>query len=196
MRGSVFHRTTKRSSPQSCWSPCSGSRIVPARTMRSLRICSFTFPTSGTLLHATGTVHSAARYRVRPLTVGRCGCVEGKRWRLTVGARISGGSVLYSMVGRRGESVRKAAIDTDAVSQISSSKGIVMQCPYFSRASAPVHLAACGHSVGHHPIRPVPCVPEMERNMSSGVVPVRAAEARAPSGCHGAGGRVIVAMTM
>lgn len=108
VRGSVFHRTTNRSSPQSCLSPCSGSRRVPARTIRSLRICSFTLPTSGTLLHATGTVHSAARYNVRPLTVGRCGCVEGNRWRLTLGARISGGRVLYKMVGRRGESVRRA----------------------------------------------------------------------------------------
>lgn len=45
---------------------------------------------------------------MRPLTVGRCGCVDGKRWRLTLGARISGGRVLYKIVGRRGESVRKA----------------------------------------------------------------------------------------
>ena len=55
--GSVFHRTTNRSSPQSL----SGSSTVPARTMRSLRICNLTFPTRGTLLHATGTVQSAAR---------------------------------------------------------------------------------------------------------------------------------------
>jgi hypothetical protein len=40
--------------------------------------------------------------------VGRCWCVEGKRWRLTLGARISAGRVLYSIVGRRGDSVRRA----------------------------------------------------------------------------------------
>lgn len=108
VRGSVLHRTTRRSSPQSCWSSCFGSRIVPARTMRSLRIWSLTLPTSGTLLHATGTVHNAARYNVRPLTVGRCGWVDGKRWRLTFGARISGGRVLYRIVGRRGDRVRSA----------------------------------------------------------------------------------------
>jgi hypothetical protein len=38
--------------------------------------------------------------------------VEGKRWRLTLGARISAGRVLYSIVGRRGESVRKAVAIT------------------------------------------------------------------------------------
>jgi hypothetical protein len=52
---------------------------VPARTIRSLRICNFTLPTRGKLLHATGTVQSAARYNVRPFTVGRCGCVEGNK---------------------------------------------------------------------------------------------------------------------
>lgn len=59
--GSVFQRTTNRSSPQSLSLHRSGSSTVPARTIRSLRICNLTFPTSGTLLHATGTVHNAAR---------------------------------------------------------------------------------------------------------------------------------------
>lgn len=59
--GSVFHRTTSRSSPQSLSLHRSGSNTVPARTIRSLSICSLTFPTRGRLLHATGTVHNAAR---------------------------------------------------------------------------------------------------------------------------------------
>lgn len=59
--GSVFHRTTNLSSPQSLSPRRSGSNTVPARTIRSLRICSLTFPTKGRLLHATGTVHNAAR---------------------------------------------------------------------------------------------------------------------------------------
>lgn len=57
---SVFHRTTNLSSPQTPCSCCVSKR-QPVRTIRSLWISSRTFPTSGTLLHATGTVHSAAR---------------------------------------------------------------------------------------------------------------------------------------
>lgn len=105
---SVFQRTTNLSSPQSLSPPMSESSTGPARTIRSLMICSLTFPTRGTLLQATGTVHKAARYSTRPLAVGRCGCVDGKRCRVTFGETISCGKGLMRIVGRSGESVRRA----------------------------------------------------------------------------------------
>ena len=57
--------------------------------MRSDIISSFTLPTIGMRFHAMGDVHSAAVYATRPETVGRCGCVVGKRWRDMFEARIS-----------------------------------------------------------------------------------------------------------
>ena len=78
--------------------------------MRSDNILSFTLPTTGTLPHATGAVHNAAVYAILPLTVGRCGCVEGNRWRLIWGERMSCGSGDTNSVGRRSCKIRMAAI--------------------------------------------------------------------------------------
>lgn len=65
-------------------------------------------PRIGRLLQATGTVQSAARYKTLPLTLGRCGCVEGKRCSVICGESSSLGSGLIRMVGRRGDSFRRA----------------------------------------------------------------------------------------
>jgi len=59
-----------------------------------------TFPTTGTRPHATGAVQRAALYASLPETVGRWGCVEGKRWREIEGERISWGSGEARRLGR------------------------------------------------------------------------------------------------
>ena len=41
------------------------------------------------------------------MTVGRCGCVEGKRCSVTLGERIFGGKGFVRIVGRSGERVRR-----------------------------------------------------------------------------------------
>jgi hypothetical protein len=64
-------------------------------------------PTSGTEPQATGAVKRAARYATRPRTTGRCGCVEGKRCRVTLGERRVCGSGWDRMFGRRGERIRR-----------------------------------------------------------------------------------------
>lgn len=129
--------------------------------------------------------------------------MEGKRWRLTDGARISGGSVLYKMVGRRGESVRRAGANRGAVSQIeplqqekkNKKNGVVAWRSYSFRASAPAHPAACGRSVAPRSALPILCALGTEKNMLSEGGPAREEEARGLSKCHGAGELVIVAMT-
>ena len=80
---------------------CAGVDAQPFLTMRSDRILSFTFPMTGTLPHATGAVHSAAVYAILPPTVGRWGCVDGERWRLMCGERMSCGSGDTKRVGSR-----------------------------------------------------------------------------------------------
>ena len=65
--------------------------LPPFRTILSLKISSLTLPTSGILPQATGAVHRAATYAIRPETFGRCGCVDGKRCRLICGERMSDG---------------------------------------------------------------------------------------------------------
>lgn len=68
---------------------------------------------------------------------------------------------------------------------------------YFSRASTRVRPAAYGRSAGPDPIPLTPSVRAMERNTSSEAELVEEKEeAKGPSECHGAGERVIVAMTM
>jgi hypothetical protein len=42
------------------------------------------------------------------LTVGRCGCVDGKRCNVTLGERICGGRGFVRIVGRSGERMRRA----------------------------------------------------------------------------------------
>jgi hypothetical protein len=67
--------------------------------MRSDRMLNSTLPISGTLPHATGAVQRAATYAIRPETVGRCGCVDGKRCRLICGDKTSDGSGSFNSVG-------------------------------------------------------------------------------------------------
>lgn len=62
----------------------------------------------GTRFHAIGDVHRAAMYATRPDTVGRYGCVEGKRWREMLGDRISCGKGDCRRVGRRSCKTRRA----------------------------------------------------------------------------------------
>jgi hypothetical protein len=76
--------------------------------IRSERISNLTFPTRGIRPHAIGEVHSAAEYATRPETVGRWGCVEGKRWRVICGERISCGRGDCSKVGMRSWRMRRA----------------------------------------------------------------------------------------
>jgi hypothetical protein len=82
--------------------------MYPVRTIFSERIWSLTLPTRGTQPQATGAVHRAARYGTLPFTAGRWGCVDGKRCREMVGARMFGGSGWVRMCGRRGERMRRA----------------------------------------------------------------------------------------
>jgi hypothetical protein len=91
----VFHFTINFSSLFSA-----AVELPPFLTIRSDRIVSFTLPTRGTLPQATGAVHKAATYAIRPVTVGRCGCVDGKRWRLILGDRMSEGSGDCRRVGK------------------------------------------------------------------------------------------------
>lgn len=89
---------------------CAGAEgPQPFLTIRSDRILSFTLPTTGTRPHATGAVHSAAVYASFPLTVGRWGCVEGNRWRLMCGERMSDGSGELRRFGRRSWRILMAA---------------------------------------------------------------------------------------
>lgn len=88
---------------------CAGVDVPPFLIIRSDNILSFTLPTTGTRPHATGAVHNAAVYAILPLTVGRCGCVEGKRWRLMCGERISCGSGDIRSVGRLSWRIRIAS---------------------------------------------------------------------------------------
>lgn len=65
-------------------------------------------PTSGTRFQAMGDDHSAAVYATRPETVGRCGCVEGKRCRVMEGERIFCGGGDCRSVGRCAWRMRRA----------------------------------------------------------------------------------------
>lgn len=85
--------------------------LPPWRTMRSDKIVSFTLPTRGMRPQATGAVQSAATYAIRPDTVGRCGWVEGKRWRLMRGESVSDGSGVCRSVGRFSWSILMAVFD-------------------------------------------------------------------------------------
>jgi len=67
---------------------------------RSERIVRRTFPTTGIRPHATGAVQRAALYASLPETVGRWGCVEGKRWREIEGERSSWGRGVARSLGR------------------------------------------------------------------------------------------------
>ena len=89
----VFHRTMSFSLPEP-W-----SRLPPFLIIRSERIVNFTLPTTGTLPQATGAVHNAATYAIRPDTFGRCGCVEGNRCNEIWGESISCGRGCASRVG-------------------------------------------------------------------------------------------------
>jgi hypothetical protein len=60
-----------------------------------------TLPMMGTRFQAMGDVQRAALYATRPETVGRCGCVEGNRWRQMLGARRSWGRGWRRRVGSR-----------------------------------------------------------------------------------------------
>jgi hypothetical protein len=71
---------------------------------------SFTLPKNGSRPHATGDVQSAAVYAIRPVTDGRCGCVEGKRRRVICGERISWGRGVARRVGSRSWRTRIAMI--------------------------------------------------------------------------------------
>ena len=88
-----------------------GTVLPPWRTMRSDKIVSFTLPTSGMRPQATGAVHNAATYAILPETVGRCGWVEGKRWRVMRGESVSEGSGVCRSVGRLSWSVLIAVLD-------------------------------------------------------------------------------------
>ena len=76
--------------------------------MRSERMSRVTLPTSGTRPQVMGEVQRAAWLATRPEALGRCGCVEGKRWRVICGERISGGRGEASRVGRRDWRTRRA----------------------------------------------------------------------------------------
>lgn len=80
----------------------------PFLTIRSERMISFTFPRTGTRPHATGEVHSAAVYAILPVTVGRCGCVEGNNCSVMCGERISCGRGFVRSEGRRSWRMRIA----------------------------------------------------------------------------------------
>jgi hypothetical protein len=91
-------------------SDCGDEHVPPFLTIRSESILSFTLPTTGTRPHATGAVHRAAVYAIFPRTVGRCGCVEGNKWRLMCGERMSCGRGDTSNVGKLSCRIRIAAI--------------------------------------------------------------------------------------
>ena len=76
--------------------------------MRSDSISRRTLPTMGTRFQAIGEVQSAAMYATLPETVGRYGCVEGKRWSEMLGDKISCGKGDCRRVGRRSWRMRRA----------------------------------------------------------------------------------------
>lgn len=78
-----------------------GDVEVPFLIIRSDKMMSLTLPRTGTRPHATGLVHSAAVYAILPVTVGRCGCVEGKSLSVIWGERISCGRGEMRREGRR-----------------------------------------------------------------------------------------------
>ena len=86
----------------------SGGKSVGDLTILSDKISNLTFPTRGTLPHASGEVHNAAIYATRPCTTGRCGCVDGNKWSDICGERIDDGKGDWRRDGRRGWRVRRA----------------------------------------------------------------------------------------
>lgn len=91
---------------------------------------SCTLPTMGTHPHATGAVHNAARYAIRPLTAGKCGCVDGNKCSEMEGDRIFCGSGVFRIFGSSGDSVRSATYG-QLVVQISESLVIHLLLPSF-----------------------------------------------------------------
>jgi len=116
---------------------------------------------------------------------------------VTFGARISAGRVLYRIVGRRGESLRRAVSITEVVSDsVRNNRCYSGARSYSFRASVFVHPVACGHFEGPRSVHQIPCIPELARSMLQEEVSVVMRGARALSVCRDADVLVIVPESM